>query len=122
MYERFPLGVNGYTNYDFQKTCEELSSTSFQEFFDNYVYGTKPIQWEQFLSYAGLQLRAEDSTITPVVGLVTEQRGERIIVKDVGSGSSAENAGVVSGDEIVALNHERITYQNLNKKLESFQT
>lgn len=121
MYEAFPLGVTGYTNSDLQKTCEDVSGTSFQQFFDDYVYGTKSIEWEKFLSYTGLDLKAEDSTVIPVVGLFAEQRGEKLFIKDILSGSSAEDAGLAAGDEVVALNHERISHNEVEKKLEGFR-
>ncbi len=121
MYEKFPLGVRGYTNSDLQKTCEQISGTDFRKFFDDYIYGTKPIEWEKSLSYAGLELGADDSTVIPAVGLLTEQRGDKLVIKDILSGSSSEDAGLTAGDEIVALNHERISHNEVEKKLDGFQ-
>jgi predicted metalloprotease with PDZ domain len=121
MYERFPLGATGYINSDFQKTCEELSATSFKQFFDDNVYGTKVLEWEKYLNYAGLELSAKDSTIVPAIGLMTELRGEKIFVKDVISGSAAEDATITSGDQIVALDYEMVSYGDMNKNVEKLQ-
>jgi predicted metalloprotease with PDZ domain len=115
-------GDAGYTNADFIKVCEELSGTDFRQFFDDYLYGTKQIEWEKYLSHAGLELRSEDSTIVPVVGIITEQRGDRILVKQMLSGSASENAGLSVGDELIALDDERISYEGFDEKLDNYET
>jgi predicted metalloprotease with PDZ domain len=121
MYERFPLDVNGYTNEDFQKTCEEFAGTSLKQFFGDYVYGTKPIEWEKFLSCAGLELKSDDSTIVPVVGLRTERRGDRIVVEEVITGSSAEKTGLMSGDEIIAYDGERLSHEEMGNRIKELK-
>ncbi|MGH2575426.1 MAG: M61 family metallopeptidase [Ignavibacteria bacterium] len=117
MFERFPLGGTGYSNSDFQKVCEELCSSSFQQFFDDFVYGTEPIEWEKFLSYAGIELSSEDSTVVPVAGLIASQRSNKIIISEVISGSSAEDAGFLQGDEIVAVDGSRLSYREMEERI-----
>ncbi len=117
MFERFPLGVSGYTNEDFMNVCSELGSVSFKQFFDNYVYGTKPIEWEKFLSYAGLELRSKDSTVLPVVGISLSGFRDRVFISNVTPSSSAEDAGLSADDEIIAIDGLRAEYKTVEKRL-----
>lgn len=122
MYERFPLDVKGYTNDDFRKVCEEFAGKKLSGFFDDYVTGTKPIEWERFLGYAGLELRSDDSTIVPVVGLITSKKGDKILVEQVLTGSSGEKAGIMSGDEIIAFNGSRLSYEEMENRIKELKT
>lgn len=122
MYERFPLDVKGYTNDDFRKVCEEFAGKKLSWFFDDYVTGTKPIEWERFLGYAGLELKSDDSTIVPVVGLITSKKGDKILVEQVLTGSSSEKAGIMSGDEIIAFNGSRLSYEEMENRIKKLKT
>lgn len=132
MFERFPLDVKGYTNEDFKNTCEEVSARlhfvsdgqaiQLDEFFDDYVYGTKPIDWEKELGYAGLELKSDDSTMTPMVGIRANRKGEKIIIDEVLSGSASEKAGLMSGDEIVALDSIHLDYSEMDKRFSDMKT
>ncbi len=122
MFERFPLDVKGYTNEDFKNTCEEVSAVQLDEFFDDYVYGTKPIDWEKELGYAGLELKSDDSTMTPMVGIRANRKGEKIIIDEVLSGSASEKAGLMSGDEIVALDSVHLDYTEMDKRFSEMKT
>ncbi|RPI17383.1 MAG: M61 family peptidase [Ignavibacteriae bacterium] len=119
--ERYPLGSSGYTNHDFRLICEDITGTSFKEFFDKYVYGTDEINWEEFLSYAGLKLASNDSTIQPVVGIYASQHGDKVIIDEVAKGSSAEDCGLQAGDEITAVDSVRLSYQELENKLTALE-
>ena len=117
MFETFPLGVRGYTNEDFKMTCSELCGGSFKEFFDDYVYGTKPIDWEKYLSFAGLDIKGSDSTVVPVLGIAISDTSGRVVINNVLPGSSAEDAGLNAEDEIIALDGVKADYVTVEKKL-----
>jgi predicted metalloprotease with PDZ domain len=122
MFERFPLDIRGYTNEDFRSVCEEFSGTRMDKFFEDYVTGRKPIEWEKFLGYAGLELKSDDSTIVPVVGLITSKKGDKIFIEQVLTGSSGEKAGLMSGDEIIAMDSTRSGYEEMEKRIKGLQT
>jgi predicted metalloprotease with PDZ domain len=121
MYEIFPLGGAGYTNEDFMNICGELCGGSFGEFFDDYVYGTEPIEWEKYLSIAGLDLKSNDSTVIPVVGLVLSDTAGRVVINKVLPGSSAEGAGLNAEDEIIAIDGDKADYVTVEKKLKELK-
>lgn len=122
MLRKFPLDVKGYTNDDFRKACEKFSGKNLKQFFADYVFGVKPIEWEKYLSYAGLELEHSDSVITPVVGLFCSKNGDKIIVQDVIENSSALKAGLQKGDEIIALDGNRLSYEEAEKRIKELKT
>lgn len=108
MYVRFPLGKGGYTNADLQAVCEEISGKRFDEFFDAYVYGAKPLPWQQALATVGLELQAKLPQEKPWLGLTTADEGGKTRVKRVVAGSPAYDAGLDVDDEILALNGYKV--------------
>jgi predicted metalloprotease with PDZ domain len=42
---------------DIENVCTQTAKTSCKEFFDDYVSGTKPFPYEEFLAFAGLKIR-----------------------------------------------------------------
>jgi predicted metalloprotease with PDZ domain len=117
MFNRFPLDKKGYDNDDFRRVSEEFAGKNLGKFFDDYVTGSKPIDWERYLSYAGLELGSNESTYTPVVGLVTSKKGDKIVIDDVIAGSSSEKAGLLQGDEIIAYNGLRLNYEYMERRI-----
>lgn len=107
MLQRFPSTGPGYTLEDFRSVTEEVSGTSFAEFFDNFVFGTKPLEWERVLGYAGISVEEKDSIPKPWSGFTTSDVGDRTVINRVIKGSPAFSAGLDIGDEIVALNGYR---------------
>lgn len=121
MAENFPYDVRGYTNADFIKVSEMFAGRSLIDFFDRYVYGTELINWEKYLSYAGLVLKSDETNVIPVIGLKTKRAGSKIYIEDVLKGSSADDAGVQAGDEVIALNNQVMTYDEMENKIKSLQ-
>ncbi len=122
MYKKFPLNVKGYTNDDFTKACEKFAGKKLKHFFDDYVYGVKPIEWEKYLNYAGLSLTHSDSVITPVVGLICSKNENKVIIQEVLEGSSAEKAGLITGDEIIACDGNRLSYEEIEMRIKVLKT
>ena len=46
----------GFTDAEFQRSCEEIAGTSLVKFFE-YIYTTKDLNYDKYLSYAGLELK-----------------------------------------------------------------
>lgn len=122
MFNKFPLNEKGYTNEDFMKACEKFAGKNLKQFFDDYVYGVVPIEWEKYLGYAGLELTHSDSVVTPVVGLLCKKSENKIIIEQVIVSSSAEKAGLLSGDEIIACDGMRLSYEEIEKRIKELKT
>jgi predicted metalloprotease with PDZ domain len=105
---RFPLGSGGYTVGDLKKAAAELVGGSVEDLFAAYVFGAQPIPWEQLLSHAGLRLLPVDTTQRPWLGAEVGDEGGRAVVYRVVAGSPASRAGLVNGDELLAIDGERV--------------
>jgi len=122
LYKKFPLGKKGYTNADVQKAAEELTQSSFVEFFRDYVYGVKEIDFAAFLAAAGLEvIEKKRDNAAPDLGLFIVPTGERSIIRRVNTGSAAQAAGLDWGDELLALNGKRVRSTDLNDRLKDFK-
>jgi len=117
LYRRFPLSGNGYTVDDLQKISEELAGSSLKSFFENYVHGTTPLDWETTLRYAGLELRPRESDHKPWFGAQTMDQNGRAIIRGIVAGSPASDARLDLGDEIVALNGRRVRSSDLQDRI-----
>ncbi len=116
MFERFPLGT-GYTVDDLQRVSEEMAGVSLQKFFADYVYGTTPIPWEEFISYAGLEVEKKDTTPKPWLGIMTTNQGTQTRIYSIVAGSPAYEAGLNVNDEVLALNGFRARTNDLNSRI-----
>ena len=121
MYSRFPITGAGYTIDDFQKVAEEFAGASLREFFADYVHGTKPLDWERFLSYAGLDVMVRNSERRPWTGFSTVDQDETTRITRVVAGSPAYEAGIDIGDEVVALNGYRVRTYDLLERIGMLQ-
>lgn len=117
MYKRFPITGKGYTIDDFQKVSEEFAGGSLKKFFDDYVHGTTPLDWEKALGYAGLEVQARDSERKASLGASLSERGGPTQVTRVVAGSPAAEAGLDVGDEVVAFNGYRMRSSDINERI-----
>ena len=121
LYKRFPLGGRGYTVDDLRSIAEKLAGTDLKKFFEDYVTGTVPIDWERYLGYAGLTLQAKDSDRKISLGMMTADRENRTRVMSVTAGLPAYDAGIDIGDEVVALNGLRVRTSDLPDRLADYK-
>ena len=82
---------------------EEVSGTSFEDFFRRYVSGLDEIPYDQFLTHAGLALKTE-SRKSADPGFFVGRSPEGPAVVSVTPGSAAQMAGLHVDDILVELN------------------
>jgi predicted metalloprotease with PDZ domain len=106
---------------EFRPIVERVAGGNYREFFDRYVDGTDEVPFEPFLKHAGLDLfkeppKGEDAKDEPKdlswLGITTRNTGERPGVTSVAEGSPAWRDGLSTGDEIVAVDGARVTFEN----------
>ncbi|MEP7087439.1 MAG: hypothetical protein ABI884_08900, partial [Gemmatimonadota bacterium] len=93
----------GFTGDQWWKAVESAAGgKSFSEFNARYVDGRDPYPWSSLLPLAAMQLLA-DSTRVPLLGVTMGQDGNGTRVNAVAPGSTAEQAGVQPGDDLVRV-------------------
>jgi len=105
-----------------QQVLEEITGGSFQPFFDQYVSGTEPIDYDRFLFHAGYALDRTTNPKLPTVQLgaqIDETAGQTRIL-NVRPESPAFDAGLNMDDIIVALDGKRVHLGRLNHMLMSY--
>ncbi|MGB3534244.1 MAG: M61 family metallopeptidase [Microcoleaceae cyanobacterium] len=121
MWQQFGKAEIGYTPNELKRVIESVAETDLSDFFEQYIYGTEELPYNQYLATVGLQLKAETTDNSPQTGLkvVTDAGVEKI--KFVEVGSPAEAAGIESGDELLAVNGFRVRADGLSDRLQDFQ-
>jgi predicted metalloprotease with PDZ domain len=89
---------------------------SFTDFAARYVDGREPYPWAQILPLAGLRM-ATDTILEPRIGLASAlDSAGRVVVRQVMPGSAGAEAGVRSGDVLLALGDIPITDSDFGSK------
>lgn len=120
LYTEFYKKNRNYTPEDFQRACELMAGSSLENFFSRFVRGREELDYNSALNVVGLQL-AEADPAKPsertYLGADLGQEGERLIISRVYSGSPAYDQGLNAGDQILALDGQRVTQQSFLARL-----
>jgi len=100
---RYPRSSAGYTNADVRRVVAELGGDAMRELFDDFVYKTLPLPWEQALDYAGLEVVGEENPPKVWAGMELSDWGGRTRITRVSAGSPAADAGLDIDDELLAV-------------------
>ncbi|MBU0697159.1 MAG: PDZ domain-containing protein [Bacteroidetes bacterium] len=96
----------GYTDAEMKAVFEKYSGENLDQFYNDYINGTKQLDMNKYMNYAGLELVDQTRTLDqPYLGVVIESGNK---IKNVSRGSSAWNDGLNVNDEILAINGERV--------------
>ncbi len=109
LYHAHPLSKGGFTTSDMLASLNHLSGSSFDDFFDRYVFGTERLDLENALAVAGLELSPEP--IEPGAYLGISLAGNK--VRAVRTDGPAFDAGIEVDDVLLAVNDtplEQIDY------------
>jgi len=87
-----------------QEVAETVTGQSFTEFFRDYVAGTKEISYDEFFRFAGLCVNVKTLEVATPGFTTTANLGGQPEVLRVEPGSEAQQAGLVAGDRITAMN------------------
>jgi predicted metalloprotease with PDZ domain len=99
-----------FTEADLERLVAELAPPVdwVKAFFNDYVSGTRELDYDTYLGYAGLELRTGTEKQPALGFLAVRSSGGPIEVKSVEAGSSAEKAGLRRGDTLVSMNGESL--------------
>jgi len=116
-YERYVKSRTGYTDEDFERKAEEIGGVGVKEIFETRVRGTRDVDFEKYLKYAGLTLIQKDEEkkkTSGFIGIRLTNDGSKCVVGTVLAGSPAESMGLATGDEIVGVDKLRLTGERLS--------
>lgn len=108
LYFDYALEGRGVSEEDYIKELENISGISFKEFFTQFVHGTNPyeaILTESF-EYLGLELKHTPAKqySSGRLGFKANPNGNNVVVTALYPGGPADLAGLMLGDEIIAIN------------------
>ncbi|AGF46608.1 peptidase M61 [Candidatus Kinetoplastibacterium desouzaii TCC079E] len=111
-YKHKPKGM--FEN-DIVDIVKRLTGVNIDKFIVDYVYGTTDMPINNWLNYHGFQMECINS-IHPSLGIKTNDENNTIIVTNIIEAGSAYEAGIYSGDVLIAINNIKI---NSNQCIES---
>ncbi|MCW5767308.1 MAG: M61 family metallopeptidase [Phycisphaeraceae bacterium] len=131
MYRRYPLSNGGFSSADMVALIEEQTGLEWQPWFDAHIFGTEPMDIPGALAVVGLEQLHEPpkpDTETPKPARVREMRpyvGIRVAdasgmarVSNVLTDGPAFEAGIVPGDEIIAINGVRVRASDFDSRVD----
>ena len=94
-----------------ESAVEEIAGKSYKEFFDRFVAGVDAIPYDDFLGFAGLQLKIQATRSADLGFWPGTESGKSVAVSGLEAGSSAEAAGLRNGD-LILPSHGRSSAQD----------
>lgn len=108
LYFNYAVQNKGVSEEDYKRELENLSGSSWDNFFKSFINGTEP--YESLITEAfellGLELKHKPATTYSAarLGFKAMQNGSSSIIKAMYPGGPAELGGLMLEDEIIALN------------------
>lgn len=111
LYQRYLQNPEiGYTEEELLQVCETVAETSLKAFFAQHIFGNEPIDYNYYLSLAGLELY-ETNKENYQFGWTLSQKEGKFIISKVDFDKCAALAGLNAEDEILAFNGFRMNTQ-----------
>jgi predicted metalloprotease with PDZ domain len=121
LYDNYYLKLNrGFTDKEFQESLEKFIGYDLDTFFNDYVYGTKVIDYKTIFAPIGVEA-IYTGVEKPSFGASLSQSGNKLTVRSVRSNSSAETAGLSVNDEIIGCNGYRVDQRDFESMLSSME-
>jgi predicted metalloprotease with PDZ domain len=117
LYNEFYKKDKNYTPADYQKTAEMMAGKSLEDFFSKYVRGRDEIDYNAILSGFGLQLVTGGGREAAYLGADLRQEGDKLNVTSLPVGTPAYEQGLNTGDQIVAVDGNRVSQAFLQSYL-----
>ncbi|RYY28077.1 MAG: M61 family peptidase, partial [Sphingobacteriaceae bacterium] len=119
MYQQFYKNENrGYTEHEFRIALEEIAGCGLNHIYEQYINGLEDLDYNHYLSYAGLRLRVcvPEKKPLPATGFTAVLNNGKLLVTYVMRDTNAWYAGINVNDELLAINGNRIA--DLEKSLQ----
>jgi len=122
MWEKFGKTEIGFTENQLKEVIESVADRDLTDFFQDYLYTTKEISFNDYLEPFGLRLQAvQEDNAVPYTGMRVQSENGKDMIKFVAANSPAQVAGISPDDELLALNGIRVTAEQLPERLKDYQ-
>lgn len=107
MYLEGKAKKRGYTDAEFKAKVEQISGKDFSGFWEKYVNGTVPVEYDKYFEYAGITVVDENKgNSIPYVGVTSKASNGIVFISAVSRNSAAWLAGLNVNDAVVSVNGE----------------
>jgi predicted metalloprotease with PDZ domain len=114
LYDKYYVKAKrGFKEEEFKKDLEDFVGGNLDNFFNDFIYGTKPLEYEKAFALIGVQVVKQEKTEAFFGTSLSESNG-KLTVSRVQSNSAAEKAGISAKDEIIAVNGFRTNQNGFN--------
>ena len=105
LYDKYYKGLKrGFTDQEYQDAVAEVAGRRFDDFFRDYVYNTRTLDYATALGYVGLTITSAPANPNGTLGATIASRGGRFVVTSVKRDGAAWTGGLNVNDEILQLN------------------
>ncbi|MGK2857936.1 MAG: M61 family metallopeptidase, partial [Thermoanaerobaculia bacterium] len=121
-WQRFS-GDRGFESHEFRALASEIAGRDLSAFFEHAVDSTGELDYGGALDWYGLRFKSKngdakkDGDPKGWLGVVTSDKGGRLVVDEVRRDTPAYAAGVNAEDEIVAVDDYRVTAAGWDERL-----
>lgn len=122
LWQTYGQTQQGYTRAQLQAVIESVADMDLTDFWQNYIDGTIELPYAQFLEPFGLEVVADwGEPPIPYLGFTLQKQTEPGQLQFVDVGSPAQQAGLKSGDQLLAIGGFRVQPDQLNQRLQDYQ-
>jgi predicted metalloprotease with PDZ domain len=98
----------GITREEFFASVEKFTGASTQKFIKDHIDGTAVIDWDKAFAPFGLSLEVAKPETGYYLGVTSREANGKVFIDKIAEDSPAFHSPMQSGDEILAVNNERI--------------
>jgi predicted metalloprotease with PDZ domain len=120
---RYPLHIPGIPEDDTMViVISEVAEVSFAivaDFFADYIYGRRELDWDTICTTVGLQPRwhlGDEPAVT--MGAKLRQDDTRLVIMSLTPDGPAQRAGLAPFDQIIAINNNRVDANRIKARLQ----
>ena len=122
LYKKYFIEMNrGFSETEFKAELEKFVGKNLDEFYKKYIDGTDILPYAEVFDKVGISI-IDNTSFKPSFGATVREEGGKVMVKNVRAGSSAEEAGISVGDEIVGCNSYRVDQAMLEAMMSGLGT
>ena len=112
-YKFYKEKKRGFTDQEFRDVCEQTAGCKLDEIFE-YASTTRDIDYNKYLSYAGLELEKPKELDQAWFGAIVEDKDGKLIITAV-EGDSPAKAKLIIGDQIKIIDGNSVNAGQFNE-------